>query len=348
MRVLAVTLLLAACTVFFAAASLRAGDEGEKKPKPTPDEAIATLKAGNQRFVEGKEIHPHLTAERLKQAASEDQGDHAYATVLTCSDSRVPVTNIFDAGIMDLFVIRVAGNVCGTDEIGSVEYGLGHVRTPVVVILGHSQCGAVTTVVRSETGKRQVVEANIPALLNAISPAVDRVLHEKDAATLSEEALVEASVVANVQQAMYDLFLLSPTAREAVRAGKAKVVGAVYQIGTGEVRWMPDSHMHRALEKASADPDRLTARMAEKHALELTGTWEVQGSAHAPVRIQVSDSLVFFDCEDKALQTLYRGVLGRLEGDFIDLVNLMGRTKVEVSEDGRTLTWPSGVVWKKR
>ena len=88
--------------------------------------------------------------------------------------------------------------------------------------------------------------------------------------------------------------------------------------------------------------------MAEKHALDLTGWWEVQDSAHPPVHIRVSDGLVFFDCDDKALKTLYRGILGRIDGDDLDLVNLMGRSLIRISEDGRTLTWPGGVIWKKR
>jgi len=88
--------------------------------------------------VEGKSNYPHTDAARLIQAGKENQGDHAYATVITCSDSRVPVEHIFDAGIMDIFVIRVAGNVCDVDEIGSIEYGLAHVHTPVLVVLGHT------------------------------------------------------------------------------------------------------------------------------------------------------------------------------------------------------------------
>ena len=106
--------------------------------KPGPEKVIALLKEGNKRFIDRKSIHPHMDAARLAQAGSEDQGDHAYATVITCSDSRVPVELIFDAGIMDIFVIRVAGNVCDVDERGSIEYGLAHVNTPVLVVLGHT------------------------------------------------------------------------------------------------------------------------------------------------------------------------------------------------------------------
>ena len=126
--------------------------------KPSPEKAIALLKEGNKRFIDGKSIHPHMDAARLAQAGSEDQGDHGYATVITCSDSRVPVELIFDAGIMDIVVIRVAGNVCDVDERGSIEYGLAHVNTPVLVVLGHTQCGAVTAVTHSVQGKGHALE----------------------------------------------------------------------------------------------------------------------------------------------------------------------------------------------
>ncbi|MBE0665669.1 MAG: carbonic anhydrase, partial [Candidatus Aminicenantes bacterium] len=127
--------------------ALQVGSESTaRSQKTTPDKAIAILKEGNVRFVSGKATHPHTGAERLAQAGKESQADHAYATVISCSDSRVPVELLFDAGIMDIFVVRVAGNVMDVDEAGSIEYGLVHVNTPVLVVLGHTQCGAVTAV----------------------------------------------------------------------------------------------------------------------------------------------------------------------------------------------------------
>src|SRR4030042_4654006 len=100
--------------------------------KPRPDEVLQMLQQGNERFSSGKATHPHMDAARLKQAGMEDQGKHAYATIISCSDSRVPVELIFDAGVMDVFVIRVAGNVCDTDEIGSIEVGRGDVEKPTL------------------------------------------------------------------------------------------------------------------------------------------------------------------------------------------------------------------------
>ena len=91
------------------------GLSGEPSNPRTPDGAMKSLQQGNQRFVSGKSTHPNTSTARLLQAGTENQGDHAIATVITCSDSRVPVERIFDAGVMDIFVIRIAGNVCDTD-----------------------------------------------------------------------------------------------------------------------------------------------------------------------------------------------------------------------------------------
>ncbi|MFH1851892.1 MAG: carbonic anhydrase [Candidatus Neomarinimicrobiota bacterium] len=107
--------------------------------KPKPDQVLQMLKDGNARFVSGKASYPHQNSDRIKLAGEADQGNYAYATIISCSDSRVPVELIFDAGVMDIFVIRVAGNVCDTDEIGSIEYGLAHVRTPLLLVLGHTR-----------------------------------------------------------------------------------------------------------------------------------------------------------------------------------------------------------------
>ena len=138
-----------ACLCFFSMLHLVDGPAlaGEPKTKkPSPDQALQMLVEGNQRFYTGKPKYPHTGAARCRLAGAEDQAEHAIATVIACSDSRVPVELIFDAGVMDIFTIRVAGNVCDTDEIGSIEYGLAHVHTPVFVMLGHTQCGAVAAV----------------------------------------------------------------------------------------------------------------------------------------------------------------------------------------------------------
>ena len=195
----------------------------------TPDEAIAVLKSGNKRFSEHKEKHIHQSTKRLHETA--EKGQHPFATVIACSDSRVPVELIFDQGIGDLFVIRVAGNVCGVDETGSIEYGIEHLQTPVFVVLGHTQCGAVGACVKG--GEEH---GSIPALLRHIEPAVETVkhLHPK----LEGKELVEAAVKANVFHSIEDLFHNSKTARSLVKSSKLKVVGAIYDIHEGTIEWL--------------------------------------------------------------------------------------------------------------
>jgi len=246
--VLALWLLL----LTFAANGAVASDAASSKP--SPDRAIELLKVGNQRFVNGQSNHPHTDAARLRQAGTENQGNHAYATVITCSDSRVPVERVFDAGVMDLFVIRVAGNVCDTDEIGSIEYGLAHVNTPVLVVLGHTQCGAVTAVTQVVQGHGHKLERNIPALVDNIQPAVERTIRANP--QLHGPELVEAGVEENVWQSIEDLFRESPATRNLVQSGKVKVVGAIYEVGTGKVRWLPESNTGHILTRVEADPTK--------------------------------------------------------------------------------------------
>lgn len=224
--------------------------------KPTPDEAFALLKQGNERFVYGRARHPHTSLTRLRLAAHEDQAAHAYATVIACSDSRVPVERLFDAGVMDLFVICIAGNVCNTDEIGSIEYGLAHVHTPVLVVLGHTQCGAVTTAVRAcQTGGIEL-ERNIVPLIESILPVAERVTaHSHES---SEEQLVVQAIEENVWYSIERLFLQSPTVRELVKTDAVKVLGAIYDIGTGEIRWLAEPRVAGILEQVEASPERVT------------------------------------------------------------------------------------------
>ncbi|MCA9730151.1 MAG: carbonic anhydrase, partial [Candidatus Eisenbacteria bacterium] len=130
----------------------------------TPDQALEALKAGNDRFVTGTSLFPHLDRKRRYETA---KGQTPFVTVIGCSDSRVPIEALFDQGIGDVFVIRVAGNVCDTDEIGSIEYGVDHLGTPLMVVLGHESCGAVTAVVKDAE-----IHGSIPKLVDNIGPAV--------------------------------------------------------------------------------------------------------------------------------------------------------------------------------
>lgn len=229
--------------------------------KATPDEILQMLKDGNERFSAGKSAYLHRDPTRIELADRSDQGDYAYATVLSCSDSRVPVELIFDAGIMDLFVVRVAGNVCDTDEIGSIEYGLAHVNTPVLVILGHTRCGAVTAVSQAVDGHGHKLERNIPPLVDNIIPAVKRAMDQhKD---VHGEAIVPFAIEENVWQGVEDLFMKSPAVRNLVKTGKAQVVGAIYDLGTGKVDWLPQAKIGEILQRVEASPDKETEPFAK-------------------------------------------------------------------------------------
>lgn len=201
----------------------------------TADEVLTKLKAGNERFVNDQRTYPNLNQDRRTETA--ENGQHPYVTIITCSDSRVPVENIFDAGIGDIFVIRVAGNVINNNEAGSVEYGVEHLHTPVFIVLGHTHCGAVTA-----TATEAEVHGNIPHLLHSIEPAVAKAKEELGENT---EDLVPLSIKNNVWQSIEDLFHKSHISAELVKEGKLKVVGAIYHIEDGKVEWLGE-HPHQA------------------------------------------------------------------------------------------------------
>jgi carbonic anhydrase len=198
-------------------------------PGVSPDEALELLKKGNARYVTGTPAHPRQDFNRRETTAA--KGQHPFATVLSCSDSRVPVEVLFDQGVGDIFVVRVAGNVANVDEVASIEYSADHLNTPLVVVLGHTHCGAVHAV-----AEKAEVHGNIPKLLKSIVPAVESVRKRNPKAT--PEALLNEAIRANVWQAIEDLFRISPITGKRVKEGKLKVVGAIYHIDTGAITWM--------------------------------------------------------------------------------------------------------------
>lgn len=195
---------------------------------PTPDQAWLMLREGNARFASGNVENPNSDAARRAEVA---EGQHPFAVILSCSDSRVPTERLFDRGIGDLFVIRVAGNVSDTDEVGTIEYGAGHLNAPLVVVMGHTSCGAVKAVA---TGAE--VHGSIPGLVDNIIPAVEWV--RKNRPGLAGDELINASIEANVWRSIDDLFTESEEVRGLVQSNKLKVVGAVYDLASGKVRWL--------------------------------------------------------------------------------------------------------------
>ncbi len=156
---------------------------------PEPDDALQKLMAGNQRFVRHKPDYPHQSAKRLQEVA---QSQHPFATILSCADSRVPVELLFDAGVGDLFDIRVAGNIVTPEVLGSVEYAAALLGTSLIMVLGHERCGAVTAAVKNEP-----LPGSIGSLVKAIKPAVPKVKGDSNNGDTND--LVEQVVVENVR-----------------------------------------------------------------------------------------------------------------------------------------------------
>ena len=190
--------------------------------------ALQRLKDGNARFVGGEPRHPH---EQSGWRQSLEKGQHPFACVLGCSDSRVPPELIFDQGFGDLFVIRVAGNVVDTDVTASVEYAIDHLDTELVLVMGHTHCGAIAATIDhlSDTGAEP---AEVISLFNRIEPAVMQVNKE-----LAREAKIDVCVKQNVRLAIRRLSRV-PDLHRSIKAGKIKVIGAVYDMHTGKVHFL--------------------------------------------------------------------------------------------------------------
>jgi carbonic anhydrase len=223
------TLLLSAAGLGLCAPGVSASEPVVAEPFPKDGaEALSRLKTGNDRFVEGKTRHAHESADWRKHLVG---GQKPFATILGCSDSRVPIELVFDQGFGDLFVIRVAGNVVATDVVGSVAYAALHLRTPLFVVMGHAECGAVTAALDEKLKKLKEPE-KIDALLKLISPA----LKDLDT-TLAYPSQLDAAIEANVRWSMKQLAEL-PGAKLAIQKGAITLVGAVYELATGKIRFL--------------------------------------------------------------------------------------------------------------
>lgn len=214
--------------VVFAAQALPAADHGVAAPAITADEALARLKSGNERYVQGKATHPNADAARRAETVKD--GQHPIAIVIGCADSRQPLEILFDQGVGDIFVIRVAGNVANTDEIGSAEYAAEHLGVPLCIVLGHTQCGAVTAAV---TGGE--IPGNVGALIKGIKLAV--AVAQKEHPQLRDKDLVPAAIEANVRRSMANLSSRSEALSKLVLEGKLRIEGGVYDLETGQIKW---------------------------------------------------------------------------------------------------------------
>ncbi len=200
----------------------------EKQAALTPERVIADLKAGNQRFITDKRI----PRDYLAQAKATAEAQHPEAFVLACIDSRVPVELVFDQSIGDLFVGRVAGNFENTDMLGSMEYATKVAGAKVIVVLGHTGCGAI------KGACDNVQLGNLTGLLENLRPAVAASQSIPQPHSSKNHAFVHAVTRANVVETIANITERSPVIAELVAQGKLKVVGAIYDVASGSVDWL--------------------------------------------------------------------------------------------------------------
>lgn len=193
--------------------------QAEAAPSLAPAEALKELMEGNQRFIRQQLKHPDQSQKRIEEIA---QAQHPFATILSCADSRVAAEIVFDQGMGDLFDVRIAGNIATPEALGSIEYGVALLGTPVLMVMGHERCGAVTAAVQNEP-----LPGDISTFVKAILPAVERVKEDPG-------DLVENAVVANVKYQIEQL-MRSQLLQERIQSGQLSIVGSRYDLDTGRV-----------------------------------------------------------------------------------------------------------------
>jgi len=196
----------------------------------TADEALARLVAGNERFVNGEARFPTVQKEILARLARRQQ---PYATIIGCSDSRVPPELLFDAGFGELFIARVAGNIISPEIMGTLQYAAVHLHTPLFVVLGHEGCGAIqAALAMKDHGARE--RSRIELLLSKILPGLEPLDDDTSA-----PGRLTAAVEANVRWSMRQL-RETPEGQARMAEGVLRLVGAVYELETGRVRFLAD------------------------------------------------------------------------------------------------------------
>ena len=191
----------------------------------TPAMALELLKDGNKRFVNNLKINRNL----LQQANDTSGGQHPFAVILSCIDSRTSAELIFDQGLGDIFSIRIAGNIINEDILGSMEFGCKVAGSKIIIVLGHTKCGAIK-------GACDHVEmGNLTSLLSKIRPAVDDELTIAENRNSSNSEFVEKVAVINVQRTVKSILQRSPILKEMIESGEIGIVGGTHDITTGQV-----------------------------------------------------------------------------------------------------------------
>jgi carbonic anhydrase len=193
----------------------------------SPSRALDLLKEGNRRFVNNLKINRNL----LQQANETSDGQHPFAVILSCIDSRTSAELIFDQGLGDVFSVRIAGNIVNEDILGSMEFGCKVAGAKIIVVLGHTKCGAIK-------GACDNVElGNLTSLISKIKPAVDQETVTSNNRTSSNASFVENVAELNVSLSVKNILLKSPIIAEMVKNDQIGIVGGVHDISTGEVKF---------------------------------------------------------------------------------------------------------------
>ena len=197
----------------------------------TPSMALNLLNEGNKRFLNNLKINRNL----LQQANETSDGQNPFAIILSCIDSRTSAELIFDQGLGDIFSVRIAGNIINEDILGSMEFACKVAGSKIIVVLGHTKCGAVK-------GACDHIEmGNLTALLNKIRPAVDEETLTKENRNSNNSVFVENVSTINVKRTVKSIMQRSPILKEMIESGQIGIVGGTHDISTGEVTFYPDT-----------------------------------------------------------------------------------------------------------
>ena len=197
----------------------------------TPSMALNLLNDGNKRFVNNLKVNRNL----LQQANETSDGQHPFAVILSCIDSRTSAELIFDQGLGDIFSVRIAGNIINEDILGSMEFACKVAGSKIIVVLGHTKCGAVK-------GACDHIEmGNLTALLTKIRPAVDEETLTKENRNSNNSVFVENVSTINVKRTVKSIMQRSTILKEMIESGQIGIVGGTHDISTGEVNFYPDT-----------------------------------------------------------------------------------------------------------
>ena len=198
----------------------------------TASDALTRLRKGNWRFVNGKnDIAKSIGEARRAELVD---GQKPFAVILSCSDSRVPVELIFDQGLGELFVVRVAGNIVAPSQIGSIEFAAARLGVKLVVVLGHSNCGAVDAALQALTDKQEIASPHLRSIVDSIRPALEPLTGDPENVTLRQ------AVRANILQSVEQLRQGSQLLEQLIVSGDLTIIGAKYSIESGEVKFFDD------------------------------------------------------------------------------------------------------------